>query len=613
MNIQTAPHRVGFTSLFKNIFKRSYGITLLYTALCFVGCPLILMLVKASRIMADVDDSFKTAFIIGTALLSGLAILFSLVLSSKLFGYMHNKSAVDVYHALPVKRSRLFLVNYLVGILLLLLPLLLNFLIALIFYSGPFDASFWSSYFTMLGQFFLSAVEIFTFCVFFHVTCGTGFGACLYNILLNIGYLGSVVIISISVSSFLPGYSGDLPAFTLFLLSPMGRIFLGAIFPLLESSSLFPFYEWLIHLGLTLAIFLLSFFLYKKRKSESAGDSFAFSIPKFIVRLIVTTGVALFFAFIFFQINPTAFQIFFGVLIGGALAHVILELIFSKGLGSLVKSIPAFLVFIALFTMGYIFIATGWFGFDTRIPKPEEVASVTLFAYGGDYYDNGNYLYDEIDYENYIWGESDEIKQSNFVFAEQENIQNGIALHQMAVDALAGKKPYVPTSSFDVYNDEMENMVSIALNYTLKNGKTMVRRYQVKSTSATTEIFRKLADSKENRLYLLGLVGYNHPPFRYDIRVSNTSEKLLLTLKSGQTKELLECLKQDVQNLKEQQKNPKQVLGTKYIVDIIARSDSLGSDFNYPVSQVTDKFAITADFPKTLAFLQNAAALKPAA
>ena len=250
------------------------------------------------------------------------------------------------------------------------------------------------------------------------------------------------------------------------------------------------------------------------------------------------------------------------------------------------------------------------------MPKPEEVASVELYGYGENYMYESDVIEDDyiIYYDHYIWGKGNQM-QSRFVFSEPENIQNVLALHQTVIRTLADKKPYAPTSGFDdYYYNDGSGMMSIDLHYTLKNGKTMQRSYSIVSDSAVRGLLKKLAESKENRLYLLGLVGHKSQKFSYSIRISDSSDKWLPNIKSDQRKAFLECLKTDVLNLKKQQGDPKQVSGTKYYLDITAISDDLSPLFNYDyVNRVTDKFAITADFPKTLAFLQNVANFKPAA
>ncbi len=636
MNMQTVENKAGFFSLFKNIGRRGMGMGLLYTVLCLVSCPMVLLLGHmAERNMYNGEyydaysaDNFNVYLTIGLILLSIVFLVFALVFSTKLFGYMHKKPAVDVFHALPVKRGRLFLTNYLIGALFLLVPIALVFLLCPVFYRGPFNWDFWSAYLMVAGSFLLCALEVFTFCVFFHVTCGTSFGACLYCILLDAGYILSVTILYFSLDGFLPGYtSGDVSFLLLTLFSPMSRMFFTSVPQLmLETSGMLTLnFDWLIHLGVTALLLLLTYFLYQKRKSESAGSSFAFAIPKHITRFIVTTGSAMFFAFIFYSVNPNPFQIFFGAFLGGALTHVVLELIFSKGFGSLLKSIPAFLIFCAVFTAGYFLIATGWFGYDVWMPKAADVASVQV-DFEGEYYqyfEGEYYQYNEYEEEEYVSGDSVYIygqnadAQSRFVVSEPESVETVLGLHKMGVDLLAGKKPYKPASFNDYeYYESTEYDHTITFSYTMKDGRVIHRTHKGYKSFNTEKGRLKLYQSTENQLYLMGLKHWSPKAFNHRIVVSDPTLKTLFTLKGTETKELLACLKEDIQSRKKVTRLTPDAISAPYHVKVyaIAPYDLYeilgwgGSDLT-----ITD-FAITqSDFPKTLAYLQSEEVKRPPA
>ena|GEM_PF-5906051 len=575
MTIQTT-QKSSFSARFRNIFSRNYGITLLYLVLCFVGYPLIMMLMRTTDNYIVRSDSASEFFSFGIILMGGLAILFSMILSTKLFGFMHNRASADVYYSLPVKRGETFWTNYLVGILLITAPLILNSLAALIFYGGGSVGYFFIDFFLILLTFLLSVVEFFTFCVFFHVTCGTSFGANLYNLLLNVGYLASVGIIMMSLNGFLPGYTeASMPITVLLFLAPIGRVFSGWVFVDSQAQQ-FGGQDLWIHLVILAVVLLLSYFLFLRRKSESAGSSFAFSLPKHVLRFIVTTGGALFFAFIFYAINGgldgygNVFYIFFGAVIGGALTHVILELIFSKGFGTLLKSLPALGVFFAVFVTAYCFLAGGWFGYDTWVPNAGEVKSVSVYAWESDYYKE----YEE-DGEGYVIVETDpspeedeefmisEMGEDEFfssidqmgiaTISQPENIEKILALHKLALRSFADYKPYSPGCYVEhkILSADTNEIISIDITYEMKNGTSKSRHYYLERTPEAKKLVDELRYSSENYLYYLGFNENYSWKISHRVSLKKPGETVFSGMEKSKQNEFLPALKSDLKNLKQ--------------------------------------------------------------
>jgi ABC-2 type transport system permease protein len=61
------------------------------------------------------------------------AILFAAVISAmSSFYYLNSKTQIDFYHSLPIKREKLFLINYISGILFFIIPYLINFVLTVI-------------------------------------------------------------------------------------------------------------------------------------------------------------------------------------------------------------------------------------------------------------------------------------------------------------------------------------------------------------------------------------------------------------------------------------------------------------------------------------------------
>ena len=80
-------------------------------------------------LMRDCIEFFKKY-----ALVSSLIVIFLIGLVNAVSGYSYllNRKAADLFHSLPVKRSRLFLAHYLNGAILWIIPFLLSITCALL-------------------------------------------------------------------------------------------------------------------------------------------------------------------------------------------------------------------------------------------------------------------------------------------------------------------------------------------------------------------------------------------------------------------------------------------------------------------------------------------------
>ena len=61
-----------------------------------------------------------------------IIVLLSLILGVTSFSWLHSRKKVDFYHSLPVKREKLFFVNYLDGVLILFSTYAVNLLLGLL-------------------------------------------------------------------------------------------------------------------------------------------------------------------------------------------------------------------------------------------------------------------------------------------------------------------------------------------------------------------------------------------------------------------------------------------------------------------------------------------------
>jgi len=299
-----------------------------------------------------------------------------------------------------------------------------------------------------------------------------------------------------------------------------------------EPSGLFLIW-WI---ALTLILLAGCILLYKKRKSESAENSFAFPLPKVIIRFMITAVAGLGLGLILQMSTSVPSNFFIGVLSGSLAAHIIVEAIYSRGFKQLKNSFLYYGIFAAVFIVGYGVLATGFFGYDTRVPNAQDVVSITIDApsqsYSGD-----NFIYND-NHTN--------ISQIVPILKERASIDKTIALHQkMVTENRATAYPYCVEGDSSKYT----------ITYHLKNGNVMTRSYAdpsyVSSISPTlpidkTNLLSVVSELKEFR-ESSSLLFYLDPDYikSIDLNTKIGSESVTLAPNLNTKAELLEALKQD--------------------------------------------------------------------
>ena len=218
------------------------------------------------------------------------------------FGYLFSKSKVDLYHSLPIKRSKLFFVSYVNGIIFYAVPYFLFLLITLgigssyHFVSTATVATALTTYIAnVLGFILLYTttilaimmtgnvfVAILADCVFFF------YGPTIRGLLLAYAATFYKTFYSMRINdnwySPLSEYA-DLMMSICYATNPEK----GGAMPLL-------FLTMVICIVILLA---LCIYLYRKRPSEAAAKAMSFEKTKPVIKILLMTPIALYAGFIF--------------------------------------------------------------------------------------------------------------------------------------------------------------------------------------------------------------------------------------------------------------------------------------------------------------------------
>lgn len=450
--------------------KKHKGISALLALLMFMALPMLLIMImpnlKTRVYPAIARDESTKYFIERIAELNAffvvpLILIFTILFSALLFGYMHQKRSVDLFHSLPVGRTPMMLGRLLAGFTLITAPVLLNFAITFIVgacYSVDISQCYGTvSY--MLWIILISTASLI-FMALMAVCTGTTFDMIISALGVNLGYPLFIFLGNYLISSILPGYGNqvDIGSLILTALSP----FAAAFMPLMRANEFNSgiinqsfFIWWLIFSIILLAAAIT---LYNRRKSECAETGFAFPLPKTIIRFLITAVSGLGIGLALGE-SDEPINFFIGLISGSLAAHIVVEAVYSRGFKKLKKSFVYYGLFLAVFFVAYTIFVTGCFGYDIKVPQAEEVESIQV---EGRYINSDDFnLHDK---------DGRTIGHITPTIKDSKNIKTITDSHKKAVLQKRSKKfPYCFDSDL-LYND-------FTIIYKLKNGKTLKRSY----------------------------------------------------------------------------------------------------------------------------------------
>ncbi len=373
-----------------NILKETMKKQIWVPALFILGFFLTLPLMGMVYIEILQDRGGEIAEIVRryTGLLSGAEVPFlgmmtiggAVLAGSSGFSWLHSRVKTDFYHSLPIRREKIFINQVILDFLYFAVPYLVNLLLACI--VGVVHGVFRGEMLRVLLVSFLYN------CMFYMMIYLTAALAMMLTGKAVVGVLGAFVlafygpalwaILTGYASTFFDTYASGDTFLTKFLqnFSPVV-----AYFQCLPSESAGVAGKvWGLGALAIAALAALCFFLYKKRPSEAAGRTMAFFCLGKLIQCLIEIVVILTAGIMFYSVTSRASAgwMVFGVLLGAALSHGILEVIYEGDIRRamahpwmLGASVAASLLVIGIF-MGDVF------GYDNFFPKQDSLSSVYI-------------------------------------------------------------------------------------------------------------------------------------------------------------------------------------------------------------------------------------------
>ncbi len=541
-------------SIFKSTMKLNIWVALLNFAILFMSILLPLMAAK-SAIDYSPEEYKNIIRSIITFRHGGInpliTMIIPVVIGIFVTRFMQNKAQSVHIHSMPVKKQEIYFTNIISGAVILVLPIMLTVLgmLAILGY-GDFnrfmpDIMNWT-YISFALQFITYAVTVFMGTIISNSTIQT-----IFTYVFMVFPIGIYLLLAYTLKVLSVGYSTvgvERTESLAMKLSILPQIFISATRGIennIENNL------YLIYIIVAIIILKTSYFIYKKRKVEKAGDVVAFKGLVPIIKYGITFCFMILVGLIVYMIyEQSLVHMLVAYFITAIIAYFLSEMLIRKSVRVLdsYKGCIGYLVVITILIVGIIYDITG---FATKVPNIANVESV-------EYILNTKYF-------------------GKASLKDEENKQAVMDIHRLIVDNNAYKREYDKGG----YN-------TISFEYVLKNGQKIKREFKMENDNnlrnKIAEIDAKIFATEEFKKKVYKVFNEYDIDKVNNIRILNRSKKtsyenaVYITNKKH-IEELLDIMRKDTLNLTLEQ-------------TMIANSteDNIGIEIEYRKSDFQNKY-----------------------
>ena len=410
------------------------------------------------------------------------ALIVGLMVAMAVCSHLYNARSANFYGALPCRREGQFLSTYAAGLTILMGPNLLVFVLTLLvevagqsvvwtpllFWLGALCAMefFFYSFAVCIGQF---AGHILALPVFYGVF--NAIVIALYSLMewvFNAYYFGYV-----GITGFWPSLVAWCTPVAMFANMDIDVVAVGAG----EVVDIENFHVCAVYAVVAVVLAVCALLLYRKRHLETAGDIVAVKAMRPVFQYGVAVCAGLFFGFLMEQMfGLTEFGMAFWMILWGVIGYFVARMLLDKSIRVFKRWKGAVAVAVA-FLLLFAVVGFDLTGYESRVPDPEDVASVQFSGLQGAPSDVGYSV-------------------SQVVLTEHFDLITG--LHQAIVDAGEdGADKRYEEWGFATFN----------VAYTMKDGSRLVRRYSVNMGTEALALAQQIRDLPEVRRYAYNLDG----------------------------------------------------------------------------------------------------------
>ena len=412
----------------------------------------------------SLSEKMQVFQVISSTVIGFLTLIFAIIYTVQIFSYMHNKRKVDFYGSLPISRARLFLAKYGAAYLFSIIPMLV-FMGIIAIASICTGTLLLPQVTNMYVNFIVGTLACISAYGFLSACCGTTFNTVIMFIAVCACYPLSMVFVRAYIDAFFTGaYTQTFSkSFITNALNPISAYF---------GNNLI---YWLVFSAACIAFGTL---LIMKRRSERAQTSFAYYIPCHIIKVIVSFLTGMFLGTMFGSLNVFGNGVggfVFGFILASAPTFLIVHMIFYKGLKQIVRTIPIYAGLAVVVIVGVALINLDVFGYNTYVPKSEDVKSAGIILTQHYYPKDKNF--------------SRVMSKSAEDFTSSSDIDSIVKIHNNIINSKSTKLKSVgkfkTVWGFMLYNafDDLSYDDVYAITYKLNNGRKVNRFYSASMIS----------------------------------------------------------------------------------------------------------------------------------
>lgn len=384
MTLKISSNKINPTiNLFLLTLKKNSAFLALVVIVSLLFCPGYILTVTNGDPLVSFDYISEIIIVLTTVATSLLSVLLNLIN----FSYLYSKKASDVFHSIPITRTGLLLSRFFAGLVFSVIPMVVIYFSAVILTLTPnvignISILAVGFVYNLLTMILTSAISLL-----FIICAGSIFDMVVSFSAVNIGTIIIVLLVELFCDRELVGYVSNNTFDLLAVVSPFFYCsraindYLSSA-PHFSATHLLFFIKIVISIVILLAVCVL---LYRNRKAEKAGESYAFKFM-FIVCGIIISLIGAFGAGMVFSQGDTRSLIFYiFAVIGAIITAVIYGAISSRGFKTVKSSIAIGGTAFASLVIIAVVIFFGAFGYETRIPDIKNVESVNLYAGSNEY------------------------------------------------------------------------------------------------------------------------------------------------------------------------------------------------------------------------------------
>lgn len=340
------------------------------------------------------EDFAYTIYQVVAVIVPGLTFGYAILCAMMVWSYLYSARSVGLMHSLPIDRTCLFVTNTLSGLAMMLIPYVTTGILVCLIALG------WG--FLDIGAALEAAVVIilitltfFGMATFCAMVTGNIFALPVFYVILNFVFPTLEALINSFSQMFLVGVTGVYDG-KLEVLSPLMRLYskLNAGNYSDEPARLVGASTAAVYGLVGIVLLILSWVLYRMRRSESAGDVVAFRWLRPIFRYGVALASALtlgwlLYEIIWYPIFQTGYYADFVPMavcmaVTGVIGYYVASMLLEKSLRVFRRSWPGVLTVCAGVVILCGCVRFDLLGMESRVPRQEDIARVTVSVAGQD-------------------------------------------------------------------------------------------------------------------------------------------------------------------------------------------------------------------------------------